>query len=297
MNKRLMFLTSILIFTIALILFSQNGVFAAEITNIEINGFTEPIVGMTPDFTATVAENANYTFQFVEWWKEVGGPLEENDKFEKDVNYTYMIYIKAKDGYTFTDTTTATIDGIPLTLDRIPSPNLTSIVFTLDCGKAKELPIVSNIEIRGVKMPVKGEKPEYGGAIPADVNYHLFDEFWYDDETELELTEKFEEGKSYTYYCLIRPVNNAIFSSDVKATIDDKEMKFESNEGDFIVFSYNYKIEKPEEDLNKNETTINEKDDTPKTGASLINKDVQPYIAIIILLSVTFVTKKLRKNK
>lgn len=304
MNKRIIFLVSILVFLVTLILFSQNGVFATEITHIEIEGFNEPIVGMKQNSLATVAGDANYTIMFEEWWKEIGGLLEEDEVFEKDVKYSYAVYIKAKDGFTFSDNATATIDGKTLILDRTYG---NSIVFTLDYGVAKEIPLVSKIEITDVTMPIAGEKPVYTGKVSKDENYKINSEFWYDDETGKEITGEFKEGKSYTYYCMINTINNYIFGNDVTAVVNGNNMKYESNEGNLLVFSYNFKIEKEEvleeneieeevleEDENNKLTDI--KDKTPKTGTSLKNEITKIFILSIIVMGIFYIVKK-QKNK
>lgn len=299
MNKRIIFLTSVLVFLVALILLSQNGVFATEISQIEITGLSEPVVGMKQCSLATVADDADYTVMFEEWWKEFGGMLEEDEKFEKGVKYSYAVYIKAKDNFTFADNATATIDGKPLTLDRTYGD---SIVFTLDYGLAKEIPLVSEIEITDVTMPVAGQKPTYTGKISEDANYKLNNEFWYDKNGK-EVTEKFEEGKTYTYNCIVNTINNYTFGDDVTATVNGNDMNFESNEGNLLVFSYKFKVEESET-LKDNEATdekedelIYKKDETPKTGTSLDSKTIELYISIVIILSVAYSIKNSLKNK
>lgn len=273
MNKRIKILTKILLFTIFLILIMQTNAFATQIpsidtpsieitenkiTNIEITGFNNPIVGLKPTFSATASENANYKVVLESWYgngkmiesKENDSITNPIDVFEKDVNYTYEIYINPTDDSTFADDVTATIDGQTLTLSRFAGK---SAIFELSYGNAQEVPLVTNIEITDVTMPVAGEKPTLTATVPENANYRISSEFWYDDEAKTQLDAEFEAGKSYTYYSMVYPATGSIFGSNVTATVNGNEMKFESNEGNLLVFSYNVVIP-ASDDTNNDET-------------------------------------------
>lgn len=286
----------LIIFT-ALIILPAN-IFAEEITEIEITGFNEPVIGRTPKFTATAAEDANYTVILEGWMgnqkyieskynPNIDNPL---TTFEKDVTYLYSVYLKAKDGYTFADIVTAKIDDITLEEYRFANDTL---IFEYEYGSAKDV----DFKISNVTMPKAGETPTYTGKVPQDANYKIYEEVWHDSEGNI-VTSEFENGKEYTYYCLIVPINNQQYNKPIYATVNDQNMEFESDEGNLFVFSYKYKIEQKKED--KKETIIkqetnqpNNEIENPNTGDSIASSII---IGTISLIGIILVSIKLTKR-
>ena len=117
---------------------------AEEISTIEITGFNEPVVGEKPTFNASVAKDSNYSILFEAWDGNNGTMIESVDNpsiinkienFEKNVAYTYYVYIKPKDGHVFANAVTATIDGINFDDYRMAGSTL---VFEYQYGTPKE---------------------------------------------------------------------------------------------------------------------------------------------------------------
>ena len=130
------------------------GVYADEINTIEISGFNEPVVGESPIFNAITDENANY-YVHLEAWEGNNSTMIESvdnssiinkiDKFEQNVVYTYLIYIKPKNGYQFADDVTAKIDGIDFDDYRMAGSTL---IFEYQYGTPKEAPVkVENFKV------------------------------------------------------------------------------------------------------------------------------------------------------
>lgn len=133
---------------------------------------------------------------------------------------------------------------------------------------------ISNIEITNVTMPVAGEKPTLTATVPENANYQISSEFWYDDETNTQLDAEFEAGKSYTYYSMVYPTTGSMFGSNVTATVNGNDMKFESNEGNLLVFSYKIAIPATDDtnndDANKKSYKLNIIGDVEVFGESII---------------------------
>ena len=220
------------------------NVMADEITNINITGFNEPVIGFEPKFNAKVSDDANYTVYLESWMGNNSTMIESKDNpsitniidvFKKDVVYTYSIYLKAKDGYTFSDTVTANIDGINLVDYRMAGNTL---IFEYEYGVSRDV----DFKILDVMMPLEDAEPSYTGVVPESANYKIWKQVWRDSEGN-EVTGKFESGEEYTYYCLITPINNASFSKPLYATVNGNNMVYDSDEGNLYVFYYKYKLE------------------------------------------------------
>lgn len=91
------------------------------ISEIYVEGFTEPVWGEHPDFSMTVAADAHYSIDAVEWfWSDgsTNGALTEEDAFNNEnLSYFMILTISPEEGYYFTDETTVFYDGDPTPSD------------------------------------------------------------------------------------------------------------------------------------------------------------------------------------
>lgn len=229
---------------LVLFLYPSN-ISALEITDIDLTGFNEPVLGQTPKFSAGVSEDANYYVYLESWMGNDSTMIESvyNDSikdvistFKKDVVYTYSVYVKPKDGNSFSDNVTAQIDGIALNNYRLAG---NTIIFEYEYG----VPSDADVKVLNVTMPNAGDEPIYTGTVPEGVNYMIHDEVWYDSLGNV-VTGQFENGKVYTYRCVIVPLNNFDFKMPIYATVNGDFMTYESNEGNMYVFSYKFKVSK-----------------------------------------------------
>lgn len=254
----------LLLIALALFLFIPTKTLAEEITNIEITGFHEPVIGQKVEFNATVSEEANYTVYLESWMGNDSTMIESKknpsitnkiETFKENVIYTYSVYIKPKQGYTFADNITTNIDGITLDNYRMAGDTL---VYEYEYGKARDI----DIKISNVTMPIAGTKPVYTGQVPENANYEIHKELWYDNNGDV-VTNEFAAGNEYTYYCIIKLNDNTNIKLPIYATVNENNMEYFSNEGgNLYVFTYKYKIENSQDSFtvifDANEGTFDE---------------------------------------
>ncbi len=95
----------------------------SPITSVSLT-VTEPKAGMTPDYTATFPSGAPYFSDAynegnyrndIGWWNENTHNQINPDTavFQAGSQYKVYVYLTAQDGYAFTDSTTATLNGQP----------------------------------------------------------------------------------------------------------------------------------------------------------------------------------------
>ncbi len=93
-----------------------------KINNVAITGIEAPAPGKTPDTTASVPNNANYTVKEVEW---EGNPA----AFAANNAYTVNVTLEAKAGYLFDESIVASVNGVAATT-AIPSQDKKTCTVT-----------------------------------------------------------------------------------------------------------------------------------------------------------------------
>ena len=162
-------------------------------------------------------------------------------QFEEGKTYMYSIELREKNGYTFADNCSVTINGNPIsatanavkTVDGLFIMNVETI-----CPEATKK--ISVIEINNATLTFKdGDKPVFTGTVPDDAPYAFRCEWWsLDENTGIVSTEPewggdiyknkitaFEAGKNYHYGVYVTAYT-ADISPDAKLKINGREVKY-----------------------------------------------------------------------
>lgn len=162
-------------------------------------------------------------------------------QFEEGKTYMYSIELREKNGYTFADNCSVTIDRNPIsatanavkTVDGLFIMNVETI-----CPEATKE--ISVIEINNATLTFKdGDKPVFTGTVPENDQYAFRCEWWsLDENTGIVSTEPewggdiyknkitaFEAGKTYHYGVYVTAYT-ADISPDAKLKINGREVKY-----------------------------------------------------------------------
>lgn len=162
-------------------------------------------------------------------------------QFEEGKTYMYSIELREKNGYTFADNCSVTINGNPIsatanavkTVDGLFVMNVETI-----CPEATKE--ISVIEINNATLTFKdGDKPVFTGTVPENDQYAFRCEWWsLDENTGIVSTEPewggdiyknkitaFEAGKTYHYGVYVTAYT-ADISPDAKLKINGREVKY-----------------------------------------------------------------------
>ena len=163
-------------------------------------------------------------------------------QFEEGKTYMYSIELREKNGYTFADNCSVTINGNPIsatanavkTVDGLFIMNVDTIIPK---PAFKEIPVV---EINNATQTFKdGDKPVFTGTVPENDQYAFRCEWWsLDENTGIVSTEPewggdiyknkitaFEAGKTYHYGVYVTAYT-ADISPDAKLKINGREVKY-----------------------------------------------------------------------
>ncbi len=214
--------------------------------------------GDAPQATAEVynADDDKYEIAY-ECWEEMenGEPvafwyydeskytpsMKKITQFEEGKTYMYSIELREKNGYTFADNCSVTINGNPIsatanavkTVDGLFIMNVETI-----CPEATKE--ISVIEINNATLTFKdGDKPVFTGTVPENDQYAFRCEWWsLDENTGIVSTEPewggdiyknkitaFEAGKTYHYGVYVTAYT-ADISPDAKLKINGREVKY-----------------------------------------------------------------------
>ena len=162
-------------------------------------------------------------------------------QFEEGKTYMYSIELREKNGYTFADNCSVTINGNPIsatanavkTVDGLFIMNVETI-----CPEATKK--ISVIEINNATLTFKdGDKPVFTGTVPENDQYAFRCEWWsLDENTGIVSTEPewggdiyknkitaFVDGKTYHYGVYVTAYT-ADISPDAKLKINGREVKY-----------------------------------------------------------------------
>ena len=162
-------------------------------------------------------------------------------QFEEGKTYMYSIELREKNGYTFADNCSVTINGNPIsatanavkTVDGLFIMNVETI-----CPEATKE--ISVIEINNATLTFKdGDKPVFTGTVPENDQYAFRCEWWsLDENTGIVSTEPewggdiyknkitaFEAGKTYHYGVYVTAYT-ADISPDAKLKINGRKVKY-----------------------------------------------------------------------
>ena len=208
-----------------------------EISEISVNGYVKPTVGMTPADVPvpTVPSDAHYTVGEYYWYCDTdGNRVKEGDIFAKDKMYSLNMKIKPEAGYVFTEEVYVTVNGGTEFADMNESwlmPNSEySLWFTVDFPTDPDgyhPATLSAINIVGYQAPVVGQRADenLAGISVEDEGYTLTYTYWYNrtDLNYLSDSSLFEDEHDYQLEFSVEVVYGYVFSDDVKIYINGVE--------------------------------------------------------------------------
>lgn len=163
-------------------------------------------------------------------------------QFEEGKTYMYSIELREKNGYTFADNCSVTINGNPISATANAVKTVDGL-FVMNVDMINPKPAfkeISVVEINNATLTFKdGDKPVFTGTVPENDQYAFRCEWWsLDENTGIVSTEPewggdiyknkitaFEAGKTYHYGVYVTAYT-ADISPDAKLKINGREVKY-----------------------------------------------------------------------
>jgi len=176
-------------------------------------------------------------------------------QFEEGKTYMYSIELREKNGYTFADNCSVTINGNPISATAIAVKTVDGL-FVMNVDMINPKPAfkeISVVEINNATLTFKdGDKPVFTGTTPDDAPYVLVFEEWRTDGEWTRSDEwfnnadhhgndkditAFDKNKSYNYTFYIKTNHKAYeegwcFGQNTKLKINGKEVSLTRNISD-----------------------------------------------------------------
>ncbi len=162
-------------------------------------------------------------------------------QFEEGKTYMYSIELREKNGYTFADNCSVTINGNPISATANAVKTVDGLfIMNVETIRPEATKEISVIEINNATLTFKdGDKPVFTGTVPDDAPYAFRCEWWsLDENTGIVSTEPewggdiyknkitaFEAGKTYHYGVYVTAYT-ADISPDAKLKINGREVKY-----------------------------------------------------------------------
>ena len=167
--------------------------------------------------------------------------LKKITQFEEGKTYMYSIELREKNGYTFADNCSVTINGNPISATANAVKTVDGLfVMNVETIRPEATKKISVIEINNATLTFKdGDKPVFTGTVPENDQYAFRCEWWsLDENTDIVSTEPewggdiyknkitaFEAGKTYHYGVYVTAYT-ADISPDAKLKINGREVKY-----------------------------------------------------------------------
>ena len=161
-------------------------------------------------------------------------------QFEEGKPYMYSIELREKNGYTFADNCSVTINGNPIWATANAVKTVDGLfIMNVETIRPEATKEISVIEINNATLTFKdGDKPGFTGTVPENDQYAFRCEWWsLDENTGIVSTEPewggdiyknkitaFEAGKTYHYGVYVTAYT-ADISPDAKLKINGREVK------------------------------------------------------------------------
>jgi len=162
-------------------------------------------------------------------------------QFEEGKTYMYSVELREKNGYTFADNCSVTINGNPISATANAVKTVDGLfVMNVETIRPEATKEISVIEINNATLTFKdGDKPVFTGTVPENDQYAFRCEWWnLDENTGIVSTEPewggdiyknkitaFEAGKTYHYGVYVTAYT-ADISPDAKLKINGREVKY-----------------------------------------------------------------------
>lgn len=179
-------------------------------------------------------------------------------QFEEGKTYMYSIELREKNGYTFADNCSVTINGNPISATANAVKTVDGLfIMNVETIRPETTKEISVSEINNATLTFKdGDKPVFTGTVPENDQYAFRCEWWsLDENTGIVSTEPewggdiykkkitaFDAGKTYHYGVYVTAYT-ADISPDAKLKINGREVKYtrigdESDTQSFWVETY-----------------------------------------------------------
>ena len=261
MKKSKILITAVLMFLFTMCIAPTTTFAATEINKVEFsmkdyyNAGEKPVAsvhgyGETKDYYEVDYEHWSQSDEN-KWWysdESKNEKLSENRRlttFEDGKTYSYGIYLKAKDGYTFADKVEVYVAGYDKTekVDSVTLDNTKTRMMLLTIKKITptvyQEKYIEEVEINNATVSFKsGDKPVFTGKVSDDAPYMYRDEWWslngndkehhagsmWNDNNPDKLFNTFESGKTYKYglYFTSYDYKGYFFTRDTKLKINGK---------------------------------------------------------------------------
>ena len=162
-------------------------------------------------------------------------------QFEEGKTYMYSIELREKNGYTFADNCSVTINGNPISATANAVKAVDGLfIMNVETIRPEATKKISVIEINNATLTFKdGDKPVFTGTVPENDQYAFRCEWWsLDENTGIVSTEPewggdiyknkitaFEAGKTYHYGVYVTAYT-ADISPEAKLKINGREVKY-----------------------------------------------------------------------
>lgn len=230
-----------------------------EITSVQIT-LDAPVIGAKPDYTADLPSGANYYSESFSneyyhnyiCWLDVSANshmYKDSALFEAEHEYQVILFLTAKDGFSFASGTSAKVNGESAKTSIDEAGHL-RVAYNFP-----KLPSVSKI-ITSVSITISAPKsydnPSYYPEFPSDAKY-LYEEYsndhyhsgicWYDITTSSYVDVKegsFIPGHQYKVYCYLVPMKGYSFYKSTIATLNGNSASAVWEEETLLQVSYTF---------------------------------------------------------
>lgn len=196
------------------------------LTSVNVNGISAPVAGQLPVYTYD--ENPYYSVTAFEWRLPNDYIQSKNSVFDANTTYTARLYLEPKDGYEFSDSIKANVNGEEAKVNAISGSNkyeriCVNYSFTTgDIPETVPFQFITNVDFTDVSAPVAGEEAvfTFKSSDGFTVKNNKVDWYCYADSYTLKAGDKFEAGKTYSAYFMITVKEGYKFSVDAGSTSD-----------------------------------------------------------------------------
>ena len=232
---------------------------STEITSVKIT-LDAPVIGAKPDYTAEFPTEANYYsesfsneyYQNYICWLDVSANshmYKASAVFEADHEYQVILFLTAKNGFSFTAGTTAKVNG-DNAKTSIDEDGRLRVTYNFPKLQLKK---ITSVEVR-IDVPVAGSKPDYDADFPTGAFYYSENNNnqiyrngirWHDKTDNVILDPDnavFETGHKYEVYIYLNTKAGYIFFENTKCTLNGKEatLHYLNGDGDALGIVYTF---------------------------------------------------------
>ena len=196
---------------------------------VSISGVDAPVAGSTLDYSVSIT-SSNCTLSGGHWAEQNGvywlrSPLSDltygqilapgDHVVEPGYAYTINVIVGTYDGWSFSDTVSATVNGAGANIHNF-GDNTKVVSFSFVIANQK----IHQVAISGLSLPTGDSLPGTSGVCSAGCSLQSIQ--WMDLNTDsfLSASEKMIEGNTYRLYASLAPLSGYEFASEVAVTLN-----------------------------------------------------------------------------